>query len=203
MFDIFKPQEQDAQLAELTEGAVGGAYIPELKLQYGVSKAVGNGKATVGDYMIGDLNLGKEVTIFVGPFRAHASVWVDKKKTAESFDAKSDTFQEIKARAKNFEKGCQAGPEYLVWVPEANKFALLPCVRTNLGAAVDLQGYQGGAVTLTSKIVNGKNNTYPVYDFKPAGDVDNLAKPSADAAQEAEELFTRPLKTVKAAVSER
>lgn len=196
-FDIFKRQEADEKLAEMTQQAQ--SFLPSLSLQYGVSTAVTEGKAHVRDYVLGDLNLGKEVVVVFGPYRPRAEVWNDGELVEGPFyDDETEEYQTIHKAAKRFAKGAKAGPEFLIWVPEAQKFAVLHFARTNLGQAGEVRTFGAKPVILTSKVIKGKNNTYPVYKLNPFdGDEKALALPSKEAAAEAEELFTAPLRTAQ------
>lgn len=176
-----------------------------LKLCYGIMDIVQEGKANVGDYLLGDRNLGKEVTIVFGPFRPHAIHICpkEKKRMAESYLKDSDEFKRLQREAKKFTKGFKAGPEYLVWIPEIEEFALLYFARSTLKLAKDVGKFGNDPVVLTYKLVKAKN-TYPVYDFKPfEGDPKELAKPTKEQAEEAAEQFQAPLNVTKSAVEER
>lgn len=204
-FDIFKPIPKDdaALIARLAPKTL--SYLPNLELMYGISRRVTEGEANVRDYFVGDMNLGKEVTVIpTSLFRAHATHWEDGEKKAESYDADSPVYQQIEAKAKKFAKGFACGPEYLVWVPEAGEFAILPFKRSNLSAAQDFHVLIGGAVIVTSKVVKGKKNTYPVYDFRLADvDMSSLPAPTTEQVEEATKLFNSVTLKSKPAVAER
>lgn len=177
------PKQDSSALADMVDSATP-KYLGRLSVQYGVSDAVVQRKAQIGDYMLGDKNLGSEVKIVVGPFRSHADHWDDGKLLGESWDNTSAEWRRLSALAKKWVDGVKAGPEFLVYIPGQKAYATLRCARTTLKCGKPLGEVAGKLITLGTTI-QGKKNKYPVYEivqvhegatYEPCNDEDYAAE---------------------------
>lgn len=121
-FANWKPDERVQEEAEEVP------WLEALRICHGVSKAVEDDRAQIGDFMLGDKNIGREFLAIIGPDRAFALE--TEPKTPFKFIRKSNSvddkdYQAIKAKSKARAKGCNYGPEFLLYLPELRKYATL------------------------------------------------------------------------------
>lgn len=106
----------------------GSAFLPRLQLFIAASELVKNGNFPMNHYgLVASKDqvedLGKEVDVLLLSWRPRALDASDKSNIRASSDVNSDLFKEIQENSKETNSGCMYGPEYLVWVPNREKFA--------------------------------------------------------------------------------
>lgn len=107
--------------------AKSGNYLPRFQLFSAKSDAVALGKIIPGRYGIVDgdriIDLGTEVVASVHSWRPQA-MFIDKGAgTVEvHYDPDSDRFKQIQERSFTPNSNCLFGPDFLLWIPKAEKF---------------------------------------------------------------------------------
>lgn len=121
--EIANPYDQ-----EFNDVATGGKFWPRLQLFGSNSDAVKEGKIEVGYGIIQSkdqiIPIGKQVDILVMSWRPLA-MNVKEDPIISTHDPKSTLFQQIKADADVQDSGAMFGPEYAVYVPEAECYCTL------------------------------------------------------------------------------
>lgn len=107
--------------------ATAGDYLPRLQLFGSKSDAVAEGKIPAAHYgLVKDdeiIDLGDEIDMIIVTWRTKA-VSIGGDTPIIVFDSESDTFTQIKTQSAVRDSGCMYGPEFLVWIPNAEAFAL-------------------------------------------------------------------------------
>lgn len=149
------PATQFANTNFLTKGS--GDFLPSIKLIHGISPEAS--KIKVGNFLLGEYDLGDKFNCAVVGQRAHALYIKDKKKVLESYDTASQDFDRI-ANYKNKDSKTETllfGLEFLCYVFSVGKFGTLFC-----GSSSSRE--QGGKIQLlTTPIETRKANpqTFP------------------------------------------
>jgi len=142
---------------------VSNNYLPRLQLMTAASDIVKKGDFPSNHYALvtggNMLDLGKTVDCKIIAMRYKAmSLGED---TLVSFDPAEKLFEEIMARASQDGTGNMYGPEFLVYIPDSNKFATFfmasKTARNESGAVKDLIGKDA---TLDSKEFKRKYTWY-------------------------------------------
>lgn len=144
--------------------ASSSAFLPRIQLYGGNSNACKEGKIPIGQYGLvsgkDDLEvLGAEVDILVLCGRAKALQIGDQIITV--YDHTDPVFKQIQVDSEVQDSGAMFGPEYLFWVPSADKFATFfmssKTARRESKAVHALIGY---AATLKAQYINPANSKY-------------------------------------------
>lgn len=113
----------DADFAELARGST---FLGRLQL-YTKGKAINQRLIGPGEYGVPESDesitvLGDAVDVIPLAKRAKALDMSDKDAIVQSFDPKSDVFQDIMARSNTPDSGCMYGVSFLIWVPSISRF---------------------------------------------------------------------------------
>lgn len=104
----------------------GAAYLQRLQLFGSKSDACAEGRIGIGRWgLVNDdtiTDLGEEVDLVVLAFRPKA-LSIGDGTVITSHDVRSDTYAAIKEKSFVKDSGCMYGPEFLVYVPNADIFA--------------------------------------------------------------------------------
>lgn len=142
--------------------ANSSTFLPRVKLCQGSAKEVNTRKVARGGNFalirskeeIEDL--GDEVIMIPVAGRAKA-LDTSGEVIITNFDPKSSEFLRIEELSKDKDSGAMYGPEYLVWLPDHNTFALLflcsPTARREGGA---VHAHLGRGALLTSELIDNK-----------------------------------------------
>ena len=102
-----------------------GDWLPRLQLMTANSEKVKSGEFPMNSFalVVGQTmqNLGKELDVLVCAWRPKAIEMGDEVITV--FDISNPEFIRIQEKSAEKESGCMYGPEFLVWIPGAKKFA--------------------------------------------------------------------------------
>jgi hypothetical protein len=146
----------EEDIAELTKAS---NYLPSLRVFDSGSDAVTKKYVEGGDLAIplgGEkfINLGKETSVLNFGYRPRASIFQGTQKPIDYFDPETEEFLDVQTRALKGAPGYQAGLEYLVWSPEANRFCVF-FLGSKSGRRVsdDMKALVGQAATIRSKFV--------------------------------------------------
>jgi len=188
-YEVALPNQGDEALQKLVDDGSSG-FLGRISQQYGVSDKVTEGIANVGEFWLGNTNLGKTFSAVVGPYRSHATLFEDKKLVQESYDGSSEVFQKIQKKQSRWAKGAKAGPEFLFYLPDHGKFATLQFARTTLECAPEFGRARGALITVGTRLVKAKNNF-----LVPTATLVKEVGPSASEEdyQEALEQFMEPI----------
>lgn len=126
-YDI-EQKHSDSYFNEIAQS--GLRFLPRLQLFSGNSEAVKGGLMPVGHYgLVTGKNkiipLGKEVDILAFVWRPKAIDMSNTDKIVAVFEPSDPMFQEIQERSSEQDSGCVYGPEFLVWIPQLERFATL------------------------------------------------------------------------------
>lgn len=104
----------------------GDAYLQRLQLFGSKSDACAEGKIRMGRWgLVNDdtiTDLGEEIDLVILAFRPKA-LSISDGTIITNHDVKSDTYAAIKEKSFEKDSGCMYGPEFLVYVPNADVFA--------------------------------------------------------------------------------
>lgn len=119
------PQMDDKTLAAVSSS---GDYLPRLQLFGGNSDACKKGQIPIANYGLVSgkdtiLDLGKEVDVLVICGRPKALRIGDDGQIITKFDPNDDEFKKIADDSLVQDSGCMFGPEFLLYVPDMQKFA--------------------------------------------------------------------------------
>ncbi len=188
------PQGQDF-VAGLVEGAKA-TFLSSLKAANGMSKSVQEGNAVPGDLVLYKKNLGRETIGVLGPVRAHALHYDNDegKLVTESFDSTSTEYAALQRRAKYWDKGFSAGPEYLTYLPEFETFCMIHFARGSLPFGIEaaqLVADGKTVVKITTEIVGSKRK-WPVIRVVEFTDAPEFESAPDEMFAEAFEQFVKP-----------
>lgn len=141
--------------AEFEKVASASNYLPYLTHLTIASGKVKKGQAESEYYLtVGKDNnvpMGKDIVVIPVAWRFKA---LDNSgpKPISSLDPESATFQSIAARANDADSRCQAGPEFLLWIPALAKFATyLMSNRTARREAVQVKEFLKRPIEIRTK----------------------------------------------------
>jgi hypothetical protein len=163
--DIFKSaglQTSNYDDAAFEAVATANSYLPRLTQFTDASAVVKKREVQVGFYLVAGKDdrtpLGEDVDVVPISWRFKA-LDTSAGKPVSSIDPNSDLFKSIAARAKSNNSSCQAGIEFLVWIPAVAKFGTyLMGSKTALKEAAKLKPLLGCPVTIkTFPYDNGVN----------------------------------------------
>lgn len=148
----------------------GGDYLPALRLFGSKTDACAEGKIGIGHYgLLKDdkiTDLGIEVDVVLISWRPKAvstgeDFLIDYHPEIIDGVITNPIFKKIVDLAGTRDSGCMYGPEYLVWVPSADTFALLHMnSKTNRREARNMEPLHGKAATLKSKLIKQGKYTW-------------------------------------------
>jgi hypothetical protein len=182
--------------AEFDKVASGFGYLPRIQHFTDASGDVKRKVITAGFYLVSGKDdrvpLGEDIDIVPVAWRFKALETIPGQKPVSSTDPNSDTFKSIAARSNQPNSNCQAGIEYLAWVPAAAKFATyLMGSKTALREAAKMKPYLGAAVTVKTHTYENPQNIWQgpkVYESSVPVDV----LPDVDLLKETVERFNNP-----------
>ena len=104
---------------------MGDAFLPRLQLFSGKTDACTEGRIPVNHYGLvdGDDIIDLDTEIIVAVLAARHKAMCTDGDVQSSFDPNSELFKDFVARSSIKDSGCMYGPEFLVFVPSAGKFA--------------------------------------------------------------------------------
>lgn len=144
--------------------------------------------AKPGFYSLGkDVLLGAEFEAVVSISRPRAILFANNEMAAESFDPKSAEWSKI----KNTRKGGNTGLEFLLWIPAHKCFATYYFKNTAKpeGAKAVACRESGSLAKFSSRMIEGKENSWYVPVVRSAGAVTDKHLPSDEAQAEAVAQF--------------
>lgn len=113
--------------ADFDKVASAFGYLPRLTHYTDASNLVKRREITVGFYLVTGKDdrtpLGEDVDVVPIAWRFKALETVPGQKPRSTTDPNSDLFKEIASRSTQTNSNCQAGIEYLIWIPSISKFA--------------------------------------------------------------------------------
>ena len=184
---------------DFTSLASGGAsFLPRIQIMQASAEKVKEGKVAMGVFAFFEgtdtiIDLGK---VFVAVPVAYRSKAMDfSADTPLAFhDAKSEQFASIRKRADAKEQGCAYGIEWLLWVPELNKFATFFCGSpTTRPLSRDIKVLLGKAAQFKTDYIKSKANGFSWFGFKVFNSVEEVfTLPSDDELKVTSETFLNP-----------
>ena len=181
--------------ADFDAMATAGGYLPRLTQFTDASAVVKKRELTVGFYLVAGKDdrtpLGEDVDIVPISWRFKA-LDTSAGKPISSLDPKSDLFQSIAARAKSANSHCQAGIEFLVWIPAVSKFATyLMGNKTALKEAAKVKPFLGCAITIKTHTYDNDEHIWQgpkVYEAS----VPPTSLPDPQILQDTNDKFQNP-----------
>lgn len=149
---------------DFADMVTAGSYLPRLQLFGSKSDACAEGRIPIGHYgLVKDddiTDLGDEINIVIVSWRTKATQ-VGGDMPIIVFDAKSELFQRIKEQSTVRDSGCMYGPEFLVWVPDAETFATYHMnSKTARREAKKMRPLIGSAATLKCRLIDPPTSKY-------------------------------------------
>lgn len=139
-------------------------YLPRFQLFGSKTDAVAEGRIPAGHYgLVKDdeiTDLGEEVNVILVSRRTKA-LKLGGDTPVSVYDVKSDLFQEIKAQSAVKDSGCMFGYEFLIWIPDAETFALYHMNnKTGRREAKKTKALMGCAITLKCHLIDPPTSKY-------------------------------------------
>ena len=158
-------QKHDDSMFEKVASA--SAFLPRIMLMATTSGLVVDKKMAAGDYALVDgdsfIDLGSEFDLLVCNWRPKA-MDVSGNEIVSAYDPDSAVFKEIQAKADVKDSGCMFGPEFLVYVKSAKKYAsYFMSSKTSRREAPALRKYLTKAATLKSHLIDPPKSKYKWY----------------------------------------
>jgi len=118
----------DLSMQDFMEISSASQFLPRIQLFGSNNAVVKQGTFPAGHYGLSTAkdtieNLGKEFNCIPYKVRAKAVDFRDRKNIVQVFDKNSEAFADIKERSKVKDSDCMYGPEFLVWLPDQERFA--------------------------------------------------------------------------------
>ena len=131
--EITMPESVNSQLASRNEQGLGNLasdsdFLGRLQLMISNSELCKEGKFPINHFAYfpsggGDpVDLGESVDVGILAWRPQA-LDMSGESVISCFDEEADLFKQIQARSGEANSGCMFGPQYLVWIPQVEKFA--------------------------------------------------------------------------------
>lgn len=186
----------DTMFGKMAQG--GTKFLPRLQLFGGNSDAVKEGLVPIGTYGLvlakGKLiPLGKEVDLIAWVWRPKAIDMSDRDNIVAIFDPTDPVFTEIQERAGETDSGCSYGPEFLIYLPQQERFAtLLFGSKSARMEAPNLKGRLGKPTTLTVDLVKKGKYSWHVIVVNQCSTPFNW--PAKELVQEQVTTFNKPPK---------
>jgi hypothetical protein len=173
-----------------------GGLLPRLQLFISSSEMVKTEKIGQNRYGLVTgkdqiTDLGKEVDVLILTWRPRALDTSDRSNIRASSDINSDLFKDIQEKAGEQNSGCLYGPEFLLYVPMAEKFAT--CLfgsKTARNEARSVQAFIGKPATFKSRLI--KTNEYSWQAMMIVGCSTPFDIPTKQVMQEVCEEFLHP-----------
>ena len=191
-------EEAENQLVKFSDddfaaAASSGSYFPRLQLMTSNSKQCKNGEFPINHFaLVVDqtfTDLGDEVDILVLSWRPKAIDIGDE--IISVFDPNADEFKRIQQEAENPNSGCMFGPEYLVYIPQVEKFAtFFMGSKTMRREAPNVKARIKKAGTLKAGKIENKKYTWFSPQIVPCSTP--FDPPAQDKLLEAVESFNNP-----------
>jgi len=139
--------------ADFDKLASAFGYLPRLTQYTDASNLVKKREITAGFYMVTGKDdrtqLGEDIDVVPVAWRFKALETIPGQKPRSTTDQNSDLFKEIASRSGQQNSNCQAGIEYLMWVPSVAKFCTyLMGSKTSLKEAAKVKPLIGCPVTI-------------------------------------------------------
>lgn len=167
----------------LTELANASDFLPRLQLYGAKSNAVTEGKIPMAHYGLasgGEIeDLGKEIDVLVLAGRPKA-LEISGENIISTFDHTSKEFERIRDRSSIKDSGCMYGPEYLLYVPEADKYCTWFMASKSLRKeAKSIQARLRNAAHLAVKLADSGQYKWHVPVVSDPAVVPNVPDPAA------------------------
>lgn len=151
--------------ADFDKMASASGYLPRLTQFTDASALVKKRELRVGFYLVSGKDdrteLGEDVDVVPIAWRFKALETVPGQKPVSSTDKDSELFKSIAARSGQQNSNCQAGIEYLVWIPAVAKFATyLMGSKTALREAAKVKPFLGCAITIKTHTFENPQNIW-------------------------------------------
>jgi hypothetical protein len=181
--------------AAFEQMATASGYLPRLTQFTDASAVVKKRELTVGFYLVSGKDdrvpLGEDVDVVPISWRFKA-LDTSAGKPVSSTDPNSDLFKSIAARAKGANSNCQAGIEFLVWIPAVAKFGTyLMGSKTALKEAAKLKPFLGCAVQIKTHTYENDQNIWQGPKVFEAS-VPPTVLPDAQLLADTNERFLNP-----------
>ena len=179
-------------------------FLPRVQVMGGNNDAVKEGKFPIGHFAC---ITGKSLEDLTSEFVAVVLSWRPKAMQFQPeaiafFDPSKDSFKAIQDRADNVpQSGCGYGPEYLLWLPDYEKFATFFCANiTARNEAPNIHTFMRKACIFRAEVIKSKKYT---WHGPKVGKCDLEVKlPAAGPMQETLEKFNNPPETEAEVVKE-
>lgn len=106
----------------------GGEYLPRFQLCTSSSNACKDGVVNPNNFALVEgsdfESLGREVDVLLIDLHMKA-LDMSGESVVDAYDVKSDIYQDIASRSLVKDSQCMEGPEFLIWIPKANKYATM------------------------------------------------------------------------------
>lgn len=140
------------------------AYLPRIQVMGGNNDIVKEGKFPIGHFA---LVTGKSMDDLTAEFNAVILSWRPKAMQFQPdvvsyYDPNSEGFKKLQERADSEpQSGCGYGPEYLLWLPDYEKFATLFCSnKTTRNEAPNIHTFMRKACTFIIELIKSKKYTW-------------------------------------------
>lgn len=157
------PQMDDKQLAAVSSS---GDFLPRLQLFGGNSDACKKGQIQIAHYGLVTgkdtiEDMGKEVDIIVICGRPKALRICDDGTIITKFDPNDDEFKKIMEDSNVADSGCMYGPEFMVFVPDVQRFAtFFMSSKTARRSAASVHARLRKAATLKAEFIETKKYSW-------------------------------------------
>lgn len=206
---------KDNDLEKLMRKAAGPEFLKSLRLTYAVSEAFKNKLADVDDWMLGNLNLGKQVRIVIGPRRYTAMRLKDGNLDLISHNLTPNSKYNSITNDWEFPDGLQKdfleianktipdmgqrlinliGFEHLLYFPDINDYGIYYLAKTayTMTELKDIfKENKGKEAMLSTRPASSRNNSWSVPDLKIIAN-STVTFPDTDESREAIEKFLNP-----------
>ena len=162
--DLLTPSKY-GDVDTFNELAKATGFLPRFQLFGANSDAVKMGKMTMAHYALvygkdQYEDLGSEVNVFPISWRPRA-MDLSGESPISYFNPKTQEFQQIQARSEEPNSGCVFGPEFLIYVPKASKFATyFMASKTSRRQAPDFRALIGKGATLRVQLIQTQKYTW-------------------------------------------
>jgi hypothetical protein len=178
-------------------------YLPRLQLFDSNSNDVKTRQIPIGHYGLKNANtlidLGDTISIFICSMRFKALDLNDGVKSF--FNPNSAEFLRVKATSEGQNTGCLCGPEFLVYVPDMQKFAtFFMSSKTMRREAPNVKALLGKACTLRTHLIEKKPYTW--YGPQATPCTTPLSLPAGDRLNQELETFNNPPEQVVEEIDE-
>lgn len=139
-------------------------FLPRIQVMGGNNEIVKEGKFPIGHFA---LVTGKSMDDLTAEFNAVVLSWRPKAmqfqpEVISYYDPNNDDFKKVQERADNVpQSGCGYGPEYLLYLPDFDKFATFFCANiTARNEAPNIHTFMHKACTFCTELIKSKKYSW-------------------------------------------